>query len=270
MSTVAVARKHNKGKCMVRLDITSKENSISTLSDLANINIYEIEKFLQDSNTQLMDFLKEFSLSVKELRNSVNEICWLHFTSNNDENRSVTSNGLRNLIFNLSNPTPLNRFLLNNAIQFDFNQGILKVDNHVFDLENDITKFNPENPLHFIKDRIYNDSGVSGFLFIKDINNYDGDVQYRPEILHDLDNLCIGKQLSQKWIKQCKKYKLKICTPLYYLSGSNGAMITEVENLITCAIEKGRGDLNEEYVYIFPELEIKKEMIIHTEELVKL
>jgi hypothetical protein len=170
------------------------------------------EKSTDSSAVNAQHLFDTFSIQTKQLCMDELNVIGLHYTSNDDNNFSINRVGLRNLQYSLSHNTSLYRFLKDNGILFDIEDRKMVIDGKIHDIT--FTHYNYAEPITCVAHKVYADYHLCCFLYIKDVSQYGGEVDQKPEILLNIDRLCPEKRLQQKWINQCKQYCLKFFMPI--------------------------------------------------------
>lgn len=105
---------------MIYFDISTKTSALKFLSDFLKVYENSILNFVKENTVQTdvctdstevtaMNFCDEFGLHKSDLNTENVLLCAIHYTSNDDENKSIKDFGLRDLQYTLSHNTPLRR-----------------------------------------------------------------------------------------------------------------------------------------------------------------
>lgn len=199
-------------------DISSKESAFDFLQSFLDITKSDLDRFISSNTIQTKAYtdttkihaqslFATLSIESKNLETGNIEVLGIHYTSNDDNNESILSEGMGDLQYALSHDTPLFRFLKSKGILFNIEERRMLVDETSYDIR--YTQYDYEKPLTGIARKVYYDNQLSCFLNLKDITNYAGKVHIRPEFLFNIDRMFPKKELSRAWANRCNRYCVK-------------------------------------------------------------
>ncbi len=263
---------------MIYFDISSKENALKFLSSFTGINQTDILDFVDDNiiktdiftdstKVNAENFCNRFNLDERNLNVDNILLCAIHYTTNDDENKSIKDYGLRDLQYALSHDTPLRKFLKEHDVGFDIKEKVMFINGKEYNIE--YKNYELDDPITHIARKIYFDNQLSCFFNIEDIEEYLGNVHLRPEILYNIDELIGSHELSYEWCRRCKCYEIKFYGKLddfakYSFPNDNKTVQT---NLIDMSLEVIADCVcGEIFAYLKPSSVISYENIIEITE----
>lgn len=264
---------------MIYFDISTKTSALKFLSDFSKVHENSILNFAKENIVQTgvctdstevnaMNFCDEFGLHKSDLDTENVLLCAIHYTSNDDENKSIKDFGLRDLQYTLSHNTPLRNFLKEFNVEFDIENRCMCVNGKKYNIE--YKNYELSDPVTHIARKIYYDNQLSCFFNIENIEDYLGNVHLRPEFLYNIDELLKSTNLSQEWYKRTKSYEIKFygkITDFTSYSFPNDKK-TIAENIIDMALsviaECACGDI---FAYLKPDTVIPFENILQINEI---
>ena len=208
-------------------DITTQENAMRFICEFLGTTTDVVNDFLKanticdwciDTTNVTADNLAEYlCIDFNNLNATDIEAVGLHYTSNDDECNSIKMLGLGDLQFAVNHETPLKIFLSDNGITFNTQLMEMYSDGETFNIE--YTTYQTDKPLTHIARKMYFDNQISCFFRVKDVTQYGGRVDRRPEFLFNLDNQFKKMNLSHQWVKKSQSYEIKFQLPVNSFTG---------------------------------------------------
>lgn len=188
-------------------DISTTENCLNTLQELTNYSYWnDIYEKYQYTYTLYPDEVRDIIIKQNNIKLAVTSkelfFVLLHITTSANNCEDIKNKGIYDLEWVIENDTELSRFLYDNGITFDIQNQLMYVD--------DIPRNIAENDIGF---KIYKDKDICGCFQIDKKIPYGGNVHFRPEILHNIDESVSGKDLSYIWHNTHKPYIIKFQVP---------------------------------------------------------
>lgn len=258
-------------------DIRSSENALKTLTSLSGVPLNIWEKYIgHESEYEYMDDLVEeivTSFGVLPLCYKDFEFNYLHVTTSANECKSFLKNGIMDLKETYLNPeTELREFLDKNDVHFYLDECKMVYGRNTYDIH-----FSPNAPRAYTEEyhrwcigrKFYYDFTSCGFLSVSKRSPYGGQVEWRPEILSDIDRL-LKTDMSIEWAKSHKAYEIvaRVSGDKILYNGYDGQTDREkVIRYLTTAYYTAFGEPSEEIILLKNHSFIPPNDIIAIEEL---
>lgn len=190
------------------------------------------------------------------------EFIYFHVTTSANQCLSIRKRGIMDLRNTyLCKDSELRQFLDTNGIYININEKTLTYKNSKFDIS-----YHPYAPRFDTEERdcwaigrkFYYDFTTCGFLSVWETSPYGGQVQWRPEILMDIDNL-LSLNLSNEWASTHTPYEVtaKVSGEKIVYDGDDEQSEKEkVIYYLTKAYQTAFGDTSEEVLLLKNNIQI--------------
>lgn len=264
---------------MIYFDISTKTSALKFLSDFSKVHKNSILNFVKENTVKIdicidstkvnpMSFFDKFDLKKSDLNIENVLLCAIHYTSNDDENKSIKKLGLRDLQYTLSHNTPLRNFLKEFNVEFDIENKYMYVNGKKYNIE--YKKYELSDPVNHIARKIYYDNQLSCFFNVENIENYSGNVHLRPEFLYNIDELLRSTNLSREWYNRSKSYEIKFYGKItdfesYSFPNNKESIVEDMIDMALTVIAESA--CSEKFAYLKPDTVIPFENILQINEI---
>lgn len=207
-------------------DITNPDASYDWLYSVLNIKKGElVSDYILECNNDYEIFAEKHLDEIESIDIDQMELVVFHVTTNGDGCAEIRKNGLRDLKMVLQEKTKLSAFLNERGICFDIPSKTMYVNGKAFCIDhksytNWDRMIEQVDSLYNIGRKIFYDYQINGFLFSRDIHNYET-IHEAPEFLLTLSEF--GEEtatVNEEWATISKpyviKYKARITDFEYY------------------------------------------------------
>lgn len=235
---------------------------------------------------------KDFELFWKRYYKKINDIdirniriIGFHVTGSLDECEEIRTNGIRNLQKVLSENTIVRKVLRKYGVIIDVKSQQLHYKDIYLDINYENYKGREElsykdKHVEYLAHRIYYDFCISGFMMNDNVLDYGTNIHKRPEFIMRLVELFPDLNIMEKeWINRSISYRIDFYTYFKQLHRfsfeldeekdppyNNWHELTDEQKLkkwmLSHAIDRANGDLDEVYLYVKDEVDILPEQIL--------
>lgn len=169
---------------------------------------------------------------------------FIHVTTSSDNCKSIDKYGLLDLQQSYEcKDSELRKFLDLNGVVINIAKHTLEYEGKTYDISYINVPCPPDDTLDYrewsVGRKFYYDYACCGFLSIEDNDVYGGYVNWRPEILYNIDEL-LNTSLSDKWKNSHKPYEVHASvkgSDIVYRGSDNDDAVDKVLNYLSLAYD---------------------------------